>query len=219
MQGDAMTTPTSVNRIRILIVDDHPMLREGIACAIGREADMEVVGEAGNGLVALELFRRLQPDVTLMDLQMPEMGGVETIAAICAEFANAKIIVLTTYAGDLQAQRALKAGACGYILKSTLGDDMIHAIHAAHSGRRQIALDVAGEIALHAGQENLSNRELEVLQEVSTGKSNKELAVALHLSEETVKAHLKNIFAKLNVRDRTAAITVAAKRGILGFWR
>ncbi|MGC1301211.1 MAG: response regulator transcription factor [Caulobacteraceae bacterium] len=203
----------------MLTVDDHPMLREGIASAIRREPDMEVVGEADNGRLALEAFRRLQPDITLMDLQMPEMGGVDAIIAIRAEFPTAKIIVLTTYAGDVQARRALKGGACGYILKSALGEDLVDTIRAVEAGRRHIAPDIAEEIAIHAGAETLSDRELEVLREVSTGKSNKELARTLGISEDTVKAHLKSIFGKLNVRDRTEAVTVAARRGVLAFWR
>jgi DNA-binding NarL/FixJ family response regulator len=207
------------SRIRVLTVDDHPMLREGIAAAIGRESDMEVVGEAANGRVAVEAFRRLQPEITLMDLQMPEMGGVDATLAIRAEFPSAKIVILTTFAGDVQAARALKAGACGYILKSALGEDLVNTIRAVHAGRRQVASDIAEEIALHAGGEHLSERELEVLQQVSTGKSNKELALTLGISEDTAKAHLKSIFGKLNVRDRTEAVTVAAKRGILEFWR
>jgi DNA-binding NarL/FixJ family response regulator len=209
--------PTS--RIRVLTVDDHPMLREGIAAAIGRESDMEVVGEAANGRIAVETFRRLQPEITLMDLQMPEMGGVDATIAIRTEFPGAKIIILTTFAGDVQAARALKAGACGYILKSALGEDLVNTIRAVHAGRRHVASDIAEEIAFHAGGEHLSERELEVLQQVSTGKSNKELALALGISEDTAKAHLKSIFGKLNVRDRTEAVTVAAKRGILEFWR
>ncbi len=214
-----MMTLKPASRIRVLTVDDHPMLREGIASAIGRETDMEVVGEADNGRIAVAVFRQLQPEITLMDLQMPEMGGVDATIAIRTEFPSAKIIILTTFAGDVQAGRALKAGACGYILKSALGEDLVNTIRAVHAGRRQVAPDIAEEIAIHAGAENLSDRELEVLQQVSTGKSNKELAQTLGISEDTAKAHLKSIFGKLNVRDRTEAVTVAAKRGILEFWR
>jgi DNA-binding NarL/FixJ family response regulator len=218
-QGAAMTTPKPASRIRVLTVDDHPMLREGIAAAIGREGDMEVVGEAANGRAAVQAFRQLQPEVTLMDLQMPEMGGVDATCAIRGEFPGAKIIILTTFAGDVQAARALKAGACGYILKSALCEELVNAIRAVHTGRRQIAPDIADEIAVHAGAETLSDRELEVLQQVSTGKSNKEVAQALGISEDTAKAHLKSIFGKLEVRDRTEAVTVAVRRGVLELWR
>jgi DNA-binding NarL/FixJ family response regulator len=201
--------------IRILVVDDHPVLREGVAAILEDRPDLLMVGEARDGVEAVERFRTLRPDVTLMDLQMPVMDGVEAIAAIRAEFPEARILVLTTYAGDVQAVRALKAGATGYLLKSSLRTEMLDAIHNVHRGRRHLHRDVAAEIALHVVDEGLSERETAVLALVATGKANKEVARALSLSEETVKAHLKNIFAKLDVADRTHAVTVAARRGII----
>ncbi|NIJ21655.1 DNA-binding NarL/FixJ family response regulator [Sphingomonas naasensis] len=201
--------------IRILIVDDHPLLREGVAAILEDRADIVVVGEAGGGAEAVERFRTLQPDVTLMDLQMPGMNGLEAIVAIRGEFPQARILVLTTYAGDVQAVRALKAGATGYLLKSSLRTEMLDAIRNVHHGRRHVHGDVAAEIALHVTDETLSEREAAVLRLVAIGKANKEVAHALSLSEETVKAHLKNIFAKLDVTDRTHAVTVAARRGII----
>jgi DNA-binding NarL/FixJ family response regulator len=163
----------------------------------------------------VEAFRRLRPDVTLMDLQMPVLNGVEAIKTIRGEFPQARIVVLTTYAGDAQALRALKAGAAGYLLKSSLRKDLLETIRNVHAGRRQLHPEVANEIALHAIDEPLSDREIRVLQLISTGRSNKQIAWELSVSEETIKAHLKNIFEKLDVADRTHAVTVAAKRGII----
>ena len=202
-------------KIRILIADDHPMLREGVAAVIQLQPDMELVGEAENGANAVECFRRLRPDVTLMDLQMPGLNGVEAIKAIRAEFPKARIVVLTTYAGDAQALRALKAGAAGYLLKSSLRKDLLETIRNVHLGRRHLQPEVANEIAVHAVDESLTDREARVLQLIATGRSNKQVAWELGVSEETVKAHLKNIFEKLDVADRTHAVTVAAKRGII----
>jgi len=201
--------------IRILVVDDHPVLREGVTSMLEDRGDMIVVGEARDGAEAVEQFRALKPDVTLMDLQMPGMNGLEAIIAIRAEFPDARILVLTTYAGDVQAVRALKAGATGYLLKSSIRTEMIDAIHNVHRGRRHVHGDVAAEIALHVVDESLSDREADVLRLVAIGKANKEIARAMSLSEETVKAHLKSIFAKLDVTDRTHAVTVAARRGII----
>lgn len=201
--------------IRLLIVDDHALLREGVSLILEDRTDMTVIGEARNGAEAIERFRELRPDVTLMDLQMPVMNGVDAITAIRAEFPDARILVLTTYAGDVQAVRALKAGATGYLLKSSLRTEMLDAIHNVHIGRRHLHGDVAAEIALHVVDESLTERETAVLRLVAVGKANKEIARALSLSEETVKAHLKSIFAKLGVADRTHAVTVAARRGII----
>jgi DNA-binding NarL/FixJ family response regulator len=201
--------------IRILVVDDHPVLREGVAAMLEDRADMVVVGEAQDGTEAIERFRELRPDVTLMDLQMPGMDGVEAIAAIRTEFPDARILVLTTYVGDVQAVRALKAGATGFLLKSGLRTEMLDAIRDVHRGRRHLHRDIAAEIALHVIDEGLSKREITVLRRVAAGKANKEIARDLSLSEETVKAHLKNIFAKLDVTDRTHAVTVAVRRGII----
>lgn len=201
--------------IRILVVDDHPLLREGVASILEDRSDMVVIGEACDGAEAVARFSELRPDVTLMDLQMPGMNGVEAILAIRAQFPDARILVLTTYAGDVQAVRALKAGATGYLLKSSLRTEMLDAIHNVHRGRRHVHGDVAAEIALHVTDDALSEREAAVLRLVAVGKANKEIAHLMSLSEETVKAHLKNIFAKLDVGDRTHAVTVAARRGII----
>lgn len=193
------------------------MLRDGIAAIIGGQNDMALVGEAGNGAEALEQFRNLRPDVTLMDLQMPRMNGVEAIAAIRKEFSHARIVVLTTYAGDAQAMRALKAGAVGYLLKSTLRKDLLDAIRAIHAGRRHIPPDIAQEIAFHAADEALSEREVIVLTLAGQGKANKEIAWQMKISEDTVKAHMRSIFAKLDANDRTQAVTLALRRGIIDF--
>jgi DNA-binding NarL/FixJ family response regulator len=201
--------------IRILVVDDHPLLREGVASILEDRADMVVVGEASNGAEAIARFRELRPDVTLMDLQMPVASGLDAIVAIRAEFPEARILVLTTYAGDAQAVRALKAGATGYLLKSSLRTEMLDAIQNVHRGRRHVQGEVASGIALHVTDESLSDREVAVLRLVADGRSNKEIAQALSLSDETVKAHLKNIFGKLDVSDRTHAVTMAVRRGII----
>lgn len=201
--------------IRILAVDDHPMLREGICAIIDLQSDMQIIGTAEDGLRAVELHRALRPDITLMDLQMPHMNGVDAIRAIRADHPNARIIVLTTYAGDHRALTALKAGASGYLLKSALRTEMLDTIREVHAGRRRILPEVAADIALHSDHEQLSARELEVLCHVSHGRSNKRIAAEMNIVEDTVKAHLKNIFLKLDVADRTQAVMVAAQRGII----
>ncbi len=201
--------------IRILTVDDHAVLRDGIAALVAQEPDMVMVGEAANGAEAIEAFRRLAPDVTLMDLQMPGISGIDAITAICAEAPKARIIVLTTYEGDAQAVRALKAGASAYLLKSSLRKELLDTIRLVHSGRRYVPAEIAQDIAIHAAQEPLSDREISVLQLVAEGKANKVIAWELSLSEDTVKAHLRSIFSKLDVNDRTQAVTLALRRGII----
>jgi DNA-binding NarL/FixJ family response regulator len=201
--------------LRILIVDDHPMLREGLALVLQASGEMEVVGEAGDGAEALRKFRELQPDITLMDLQMPVVGGVEAITEIRREFSKARIIVLTTYAGDAHAVRALKAGASGYLLKNSVRRELLDAIQTVHAGRRYLPTDVATEIAVHVVDEPLTPREVDVLRLVAAGNANKQIARRLAVTEDTVKAYLKSTFVKLDVADRTHAVTVAAKRGII----
>lgn len=203
------------DRIRILIADDHVVLREGITAIIECERDLEIVGEAANGAEAVEAYTRLRPDITLMDLQMPVMGGLEAITRIRGDSPKARIIVLTTYEGDVQAVRALKAGACGYLLKSSLINELLTAIRAVHAGRRYIPAEIAQEIAIHAAEEPLSQRELAILELVAAGKANKTIAWELNVSDETVKAHLRNVFSKLGVNDRTQAVTTALKRGMI----
>ncbi len=201
--------------IRILSVDDHAMLREGIASIVQPQPDMILAGEAANGADANEAYRDRKPDVTLMDLQMPGVGGLDASVAIRDEFPGARIIVLTTYSGDVQALRALKAGAVGYLLKSALRKELLDTIRAVHAGRRYVPSQIANEIALHAADDALSEREMAILRLVAAGQANKEVARRLSISEDTVKAHMKNIFAKLGVSDRTQAVTVSAKRGII----
>ena len=210
-----MSEDMAGRRIRILTVDDHPMLREGIAAAIARQPDMILVGEAVNGREAIETFRTTLPDVTLRDLQMPEVNGVEAISAIRADFPSARIIVLTTYKGDVQALRALKAGASGYLLKSALRKEMMDAIRTVFAGRPSIPAEIAVQIAEHVAADALSEREVEVLRCVARGAANKEVAFQLHISEETVKVHMKRILEKLAVTDRTHAVTIALSRGII----
>ena len=201
--------------IRVLTVDDHALLRDGIAGLIGNQTDMVQVAEAANGREALELFRTHRPDITLMDLQMPEMSGIDAIGAIRGEFPEARIIVLTTHAGDVQVSRALKAGARAYLLKGLLRKELLETIRAVHAGQRRLSSEIAAEIAEHASDETLTPREIDVLRLVAGGNGNKEIAARLFLTEETVKSHLSNILAKLSANDRTHAVAIGVKRGII----
>jgi DNA-binding NarL/FixJ family response regulator len=202
-------------RIKILTVDDHPLLREGIAAVIHGEEDMVIVGEACNGREAIEMFRSKRPDVALMDLQMPGLSGIDAIATIRQEHPQARIIVLTTYEGDVLARRALKAGATGYILKDMIRTELLEAIRAVHLGRRYIPQRVAAELAEHYTEDDLTDREIEILREVARGMSNKIIAAHLSISEATVKAHMQQIMAKLGASDRTHAVNIATTRGFL----
>ena len=201
--------------IRVLSVDDHPLLRAGIAALVGNQKDMEVVAEACNGLEALEQFRSHQPDITLMDLQMPKMSGIDAISAIRGEFPEARIIILTTHAGDVQVTRALKAGARAYLLKGSLRNELLDTIRAVHSGQRRMSSEVAAQIAEHSTDDALTPREVNVLRWVAKGNANKEIAAQLSLTEETVKSHIRNILAKLGANDRTHAVAIGVKRGII----
>lgn len=206
---------SDARQIRIMVVDDHPLLREGIAAVIGAQPDMQLVAEATDGVDALEQFRQQRPDVTLMDLQMPRMNGIDAIGAIRAEFPAARVIVLTTYSGDVQALRALKAGAVGFMLKNMLRKELIDTIRIVHAGGRRVPPQIASEIAEHVASDALSARELEVLRQVANGEANKRIAATLQISEDTVKAHMKSILAKLGANDRTHAVTIAHRRGII----
>ncbi|HKQ12873.1 MAG TPA: response regulator transcription factor [Steroidobacteraceae bacterium] len=210
-----MTLSRQSESIRILTVDDHQLLREGIAAVLESQSDMVLVAQATNGHEAVEAFRRLRPDVTLMDLRMPDMSGIEAITTIRAEFPEARIVVLTTYAGDAQAAAALKAGASGYLLKNLVRKELLETIRAVHSGKRRVPPEIATEIAEHVADDELTAREIEVLRRVAAGKSNKLIAAELDISEGTVKTHMKSILPKLAAADRTHAVTIALKRGIL----
>jgi DNA-binding NarL/FixJ family response regulator len=203
------------SRIRVLCVDDHRIVREGIGLIIARQADMEVVGSAATGEDAVLQFRRERPDVTLMDLQLPTMSGLDAIRSIRREDADARIIVLTMYQGDEDIHRALSAGATTYLLKDTLSDDLIRFVREVHAGRSPIRADVKARLDERAGQPTLTPREVQVMELVSEGRRNKEIATLLGISEETVQVHLKNIFVKLKVGERTAAVNVALRRGIV----
>jgi DNA-binding NarL/FixJ family response regulator len=203
------------NQIRILAVDDHPLLREGIAALVNAECDMKLVAEASNGQEALERFRLHRPDVTLMDLQMPGFNGIESIIKIQSEFPNARIIVLTTYTGDVQVLRALKAGARAYILKGHVHRELLETIRAVHAGKKRIPPEVAAELADHAAEDQLTPREIEVLRLIASGNANKLIADQLSISEETVKSHVTNILSKLGANDRTHAVTIGLRRGII----
>ena len=215
MSADSPTAAPIRNKIRVMVVDDHPLLREGISSVLSRGADVQLVAEASNGLEAIDLFAIHRPDVTLMDLQMPQMDGLTAIIAIRARWPDARIVVLTTYKGDTQALRALKAGASGYLLKSMIFDELMNAIRACHAGSKHIPHEVAAELAAHVTEDVLSARELEILKRVAGGNSNRKVAELLGVTEETVKAHMKNIMSKLSANDRTHAVTISLKRGIL----
>ena len=207
--------PSDGGVIRILTVDDHALLRKGIAALVNAEPDMKLVAEASNGAEAITEFKRHRPDVILMDLQMPDMGGIEATIAIRGDFPNARIIVLTTYPGDVQVVRALKAGARAYLLKDQVSTDLPEVIRAVHAGQKRIPPEVAAELAEHTAEDDLSSREIEVLRLVAAGNANKEIARKLFIAEETVKSHITNILAKLHANDRTHAVTTALKRGII----
>lgn len=203
------------NSIRILTVDDHPLLRDGIAALVNNQPDMTVVAEASSGLEAVERFKEHRPDITLMDLRMPDMDGIDTMTAIIREFPEARIIVLTTYSGDALIVRALKAGAQGYILKGLLRKELLDTIRSVHSGRKRIAPEVASEVVNFAADSLLTIREIDVLQLIAEGSANKVVADRLTITEDTVKAHVRNILSKLGANDRTHAVTIALKRGII----
>jgi DNA-binding NarL/FixJ family response regulator len=201
--------------IRILAVDDHALLRKGIAALVNAEPDMKLIGEASTGVEALMQFEQHRPDVTLMDLQMPDMNGIEAIIGIRNEFPDARIIVLTTYAGDVQVVRALKAGARAYLLKAKVNGELLETIRSVHAGQKRIPPEIAGGLAEHTGEDELSVRELDVLRLIAGGNANKEIAAQLCIGEDTVKRHVTNILAKLRANDRTHAVTIGLKRGMI----
>jgi len=201
--------------IRILTVDDHPLIRVGIATLVAPESDMKVVGEASNGREGIAKFRECRPDVTLMDLQMPDMNGIDAMITIRDEFPEARIIVLTTYAGDVQVFRALKAGAQAYVMKNLVHKELLQTIRAVYAGRKTMSPEVAAQVAAYAGDVALTSREIDVLRMIAAGNANKEIAAQLSITEETVKSRVKNILLKLGANDRTHAVTIGLKRGII----
>jgi DNA-binding NarL/FixJ family response regulator len=203
--------------IRILSVDDHPLIRQGIAGLVTTEADMNLIAQAANGREAIQQFRLHRPDITLMDLQMPEMSGLDAIIAIRGEFPEARIIVLTTYAGDVQALRALKAGARAYLLKDSLHKELLATIRAVQAGKKSLSPEVSFQLAEHATDDTLTPAEVRVLRLIAEGDANKEIAAQLSTSEDTVKGQVRNILSKLGAKDRTQAAMIGLKRGIIGF--
>ena len=206
---------TDVSSIRVMAVDDHPLVRQGIAGLVAVQSDMSLVAEASNGREAIQQFRIHRPDVTLMDVQMPEMNGVDAIIAICGEFSDARIIVLTTYVGDVQVVRAIKAGARAYLLKNTLHTELVDTIHAVHAGKKTMSPEVSFQLAEHSTDDALTPAEISVLRLIAAGNANKQIADQLSISEETVKGRVKNILSKLGANDRTHAATIGIKRGII----
>jgi DNA-binding NarL/FixJ family response regulator len=206
---------TNANCIRVLSVDDHPLVREGISTIINREADISLTGTASNGREGIEAFRALRPDVTLMDLRLPDLSGLDVMIAIRTEFPEARVIVLTTFEGDMDVQRALKAGARGYLLKSMPAQQMLDMIRQVHAGKKCVPAEIAAGLAERLGDEALSQREVEVLQQVAAGNRNREIGAKLFIAEETVKAHMKHIMDKLGANDRTQSMAIAFRRGII----
>jgi DNA-binding NarL/FixJ family response regulator len=201
--------------IRVLSVDDHALLREGIAAIINHQSDMLLVSQASSGNEAIQRYREHQPDVTLMDLRLPDLSGIEALIAIRAEFPEARIIMLTTFEGDVEIQRALEAGARGYLLKSMPPSELVQVIRLVHAGKKRVPPEIAAQLAEHMSDENLTTREVEVLQQVGGGNRNRDIADLLHISEETVKVHIKHIMDKLGAKDRTQAVAIAVRRGII----
>ena len=206
---------TNANCIRVLSVDDHPLFREGVGAIINSQADMSLAGTASNGKEGIETFRALRPDVTLMDLRLPDLGGLDVMIALRSEFHDARVIVLTTFEGDMDVQRALKAGARGYLLKSMPPQQILEMIRQVHAGKKVVPAEIAAGLAEHLGDETLSQREVEVLQQVAAGRRNRDIAARLFIAEETVKVHVKHIMDKLGANDRTQSVTIAARRGII----
>jgi DNA-binding NarL/FixJ family response regulator len=207
--------PQPTAQIRVLSVDDHPLLRQGIAAIIESQPDMTLVSQAATGAEAVQKYREFKPDITLMDLRLPDISGIDAMIGIRAEFSDARIVILTTFEGDVEIQRALQAGARGYLLKSTPPDELVQAIRQVHAGKKRVPPEVAAQLAEHMGYESLTAREVEVLQEVAEGNRNKDIAHRLFISEETVKVHIKHIMDKLGANDRTQAISIAVRRGII----
>lgn len=203
------------NRIRVCSVDDHPLLREGLGAIIDSQPDMKMVAQASSGREAIRMFREHRPDVTLMDVRLPDMNGIDVLIAIRTEFADARIVMLTTFEGDVEIQRALQAGARGYVLKTMPPPELMDVIREVHAGRKRIPADVAAQLAEHLGEELLTEREVEVLERVARGNRNKDIGDQLLISEETVKVHMKHIMEKLGANDRTQAVAIAVRRGII----
>jgi DNA-binding NarL/FixJ family response regulator len=214
-RNEEQATTNATTPIRILSVDDHPLFREGIAVIINSQSDMSLMAAASNGKEAIEAFRALRPDVTLMDLRLPGLSGIDVMIAIRTEFADARIIVLTTFERDVEIQRALKAGAHGYLLKSMPPKQMIETIHQVHAGKKCVPPEIVSGLAEHFGDEALSEREVEVLRHVAAGNRNRDIGQMLFIAEETVKVHLKHIMGKLGASDRTQSVAIAARRGII----
>jgi DNA-binding NarL/FixJ family response regulator len=202
-------------RIRVLSVDDHPLLREGIAAIINSQQDMLMVAQGSSGREAIQLFRQHRPDVTLMDLRMPDLNGIDALSAILGEFPDARIVMLTTFEGDVEIQRSLAAGARGYVLKNMPPRELVEVVRQVHAGRKRIPQEIAAQLAEHIADEPLTGREVDVLQHVAGGNRNREIAERLKISEETVKVHIKHIMEKLGARDRTGAVAIAVRRGII----
>ena len=206
---------TSQAPIRIFSVDDHPLLREGIAALVNNQPDMVIAGEASTGGEALQLFKQLKPDVTLLDLRLPDMSGIDILIALRSEFPDARVIMLTTFEGDVEIHRALRAGARGYLLKNMPPSELLDVIRQVHAGKKRIPAAIASQLAEHMSDETLTGREVEVLREVAGGNKNRDIANKLFISEETVKVHIKHIMEKLGASDRTQAVTIGVRRGII----
>jgi len=206
---------SSSRKIKVLSVDDHPLLREGLAAIVNSQDDLEMVAQAASGPEAIQLFRQHRPDVTLMDLRMPDGSGIDVVSAIVAEFPDARIVMLTTFEGDVEIQRSLAAGARGYLLKTTPPVELVEVIRQVHAGKKRIPQEVAAQLAEHIADERLTSREIDVLQHVASGNRNRDIAEQLFISEETVKVHVKHIMEKLGARDRTSAVAIAVRRGII----